>query len=132
MNINDIAYLFPYIYYLFGAFSPALPQAQVSRNRSNQLLPTGRLAALCSHPEKMGRVNHVQLIYNAVLVSAVWQSEILICVSTLLQILFPYRSLQSIQQSSSCYTVSPTILYIVVCMGSCESLGLQGDATSPF
>ena len=110
MNINDIAYLFPYIYYLSGAFSPALPQAQVSRNRSNQLLPTGRLAALCSHPEKMGRVNHVQLIYNAVLVSAVWQSEIL-SISTLLQILFPYRSLQSIQQSS--HAIQQVLLFYI-------------------
>ena len=48
----------------------------------------------------------VQLIYNVALVSAVQQSEsvIHIHISTLFQILFPYRSLQSIEQSSLSYT----------------------------
>ena len=62
----------------------------------------------------------VQLIYNVVLVSGVQQSEsvIHIHISTLFQILFPYRSLQRIEQSSLCYTVGPyqlPILYTVVC-----------------
>ena len=61
----------------------------------------------------------VQLIYNVALVSAVQQSEsvIHIHISTLFQILFPYRSLQSIEQSSLCYTIGShqlSILYIVV------------------
>ena len=45
-----------------------------------------------------------QLLYNVALASAVQQSEsvilIHICRSTLFKILFPYRSLQSIEQSS--------------------------------
>ena len=66
----------------------------------------------------------VQLIYNVVLVSAVQQSEsvIHIHISTLFQILFPYGSLQSIEQSSLCSTAGLyqlTILYIVVCI--CQS-----------
>ena len=61
----------------------------------------------------------VQLIYTVVLVSAVQQSEsiIHIHISTLFQILFPYISLHSIEQSSLCYTVRSyqlSILYIVV------------------
>ena len=48
----------------------------------------------------------VQLIYKAVLVSSVQQSEsvIHIHVSTLFKIIFLYRPLQSIDQSSLCYT----------------------------
>ena len=63
--------------------------------------------------------------YNVVLVSAVQQSESVIHthISTLFQILFPYRSLESTDQSSLCSTVgSPyqlSILYIVMCM--CQS-----------
>ena len=59
----------------------------------------------------------VQLIYNAVLVSGVQQSVsvmyqipdiwIHIQISTLFKIIFPYKSLQSIKQSSLCYTVGP-------------------------
>ena len=61
----------------------------------------------------------VQLIYNVVLVSAVQQSESAIHthISTLFQILFPYRSLQNTEKSSLCYTVGPcclTILYVIV------------------
>ena len=61
----------------------------------------------------------VYLIYNVVLVSGVQQTEsiIHIHISTLFQILFPYRPLQSIEQSSLCYKVCPyylSILYIVV------------------
>ena len=49
----------------------------------------------------------VQLIYNVVLVSGVQQSEsvIHIHISTLFKILFPHRSLKSIEQSSLCYIV---------------------------
>ena len=65
--------------------------------------------------------NNKQLIYNVGLVSAVQQSEsvIHIHISTLLQTLFPYRSLQCAEKSSLCYTVGPhqlSILYIVVCI----------------
>ena len=70
----------------------------------------------------------VQLIYNVVLVSAVQQSESVIHISTLFQILFPYRLLQSIEQSSLCYTVGPyqlSILYIVVCMCQSQSSNLS-------
>ena len=47
------------------------------------------------------------VICNAVLVSALQPSELVICaqVSTLFQIIFPYTSLQSTEQSSLCYTV---------------------------
>ena len=73
----------------------------------------------------------VWLIYNVVLVSAVQQSEsvIHIHISTLFQILFPSRSLQSIEQSSLCYTVGSywlSILHIVVCL--CQS---QSPSLSP-
>ena len=46
-------------------------------------------------------------MYNVVLLSAVQQSEtvIHIHISTLVQIPFPYRSLQSIEKNSLCYTV---------------------------
>ena len=60
----------------------------------------------------------VQLIYSVVLVSGVQQTEsvIHIHISTLFQILFPYRSLQSTEQSFLCHIVSSyqlSILYIV-------------------
>ena len=66
----------------------------------------------------------VQLIYSVVLVSGVQQTEsvIHIHISTLFQILFPYRSLQSTELSSLCYTVGSyqlSILYKVVCI--CQS-----------
>ena len=47
----------------------------------------------------------IQLIYSVVLLSVVQQSESVVRISTLFQILFPYRSLLSIEQSSFCYTV---------------------------
>ena len=53
----------------------------------------------------------VQLIYNVVLVSAVQQSESVIHISTLFQILFSRRSLQSIEQSSLCYRVGPSYTF---------------------
>ena len=72
----------------------------------------------------------VQLIYNVVLVSGVQQSEsaIHIHISTLFQILFPYRSLQSIEQSSLCYAVGPyqlSILYIVARIYQSQSPNLS-------
>ena len=50
--------------------------------------------------------------------TANWFSYTYTCIYSF-QILFPYRSLQSIEQSSLCYTVGPCglpILYIVVCI----------------
>ena len=60
------------------------------------------------------------MINNVVLVSGVQQSDSVmhIHVAILFQILFPFRLLQSIEQSSLCYTVGPcwlSILNIVVC-----------------
>ena len=66
----------------------------------------------------------VQLINNVVLVSGVQQSDsvIHIHVSILFQILFPFRLLHNIEQSSLCYTVGPcwlSMLNIAVC--TCQS-----------
>ena len=60
----------------------------------------------------------VQLLYNVVLVSTVQQSlsAIRIHISPLFWISFPFRSAQTIEQSSLCYTVGShqlSILYIV-------------------
>ena len=54
-------------------------------------------------------------IKNVVLVSGVQQSDsvIHIHVSILFQILFPFRLLQNIEQSSLCYTVGPCRLSIL-------------------
>ena len=56
-----------------------------------------------------------QLINNVVLVSGVRQSDSVehIHVSILFQILFPFRLLQNIEQSSLCYTVGPCWLSIL-------------------
>ena len=72
----------------------------------------------------------VQLIYNVVLVSVVQQSESVMHthISTLFQILFPCRSLQSIEQSFLCYTVGSyelSILYIVVYVCQSQSPDLS-------
>ena len=61
------------------------------------------------------------MINNVVLVSGVQQSDSVthIHTSILFQILFPFRLLQSIEQSSLCCTVGPCwlyILYIVECI----------------
>ena len=63
-------------------------------------------------------------------VSVVQQSDsvIHIHISTLVQILFPYRPLQNIEQSSLCYTVGPyqlVVLYIVVCVYQSQSHSLS-------
>ena len=57
----------------------------------------------------------VQLINNIVLVSGVQQSDsvIPIQVPLLFQILFPFRLLENIEQSSLCYTVGPCWLSIL-------------------
>ena len=49
------------------------------------------------------------LILNVVLVSDVQQSDSVIHVSLLFQILSPIRLLQNIDQSSQCYTVVPCL-----------------------
>ena len=62
------------------------------------------------------------MINNVVLVSGVQQSDSVIHVSILFQILFPFRLLQNTEQISLCYTVGPcwsSILNIAVC--ACQS-----------
>ena len=67
---------------------------------------------------------HTELVYNVVVVSGVQQIESVINIPYIysfffFKILFPYRPLKSIEQSSLCYTVGPyqlSILYIVVCI----------------
>ena len=49
----------------------------------------------------------VYFIYNVVLVSGVQQSDSVIHISILFQILSPYRSLKNIEQNSLCSTVGP-------------------------
>ena len=70
------------------------------------------------------------LLYNKV-------SQLQIHISTLFQILFPYRSLQSIEQDSPCYSVGSYqsyILYIVVyiCQSQCPNLSLPLPLLSPL
>ena len=78
----------------------------------------------------------VQLIYNVMLAS-VQQSEsvIRIYISILFQILFPYTSLQRIEQGSLCYSVGSyqlSILYTVVHFGGkfSQSGGEGGQSLS--
>ena len=64
------------------------------------------------------------MINDVVLVSGVQQSDSVIHIhaSILFQILFPFRLLQNIEQSSVCYTVGPcwlSNLNIAVC--TCQS-----------
>ena len=59
----------------------------------------------------------VYLIYNIVLVSDIQQSDSVIHIYILFQILFDYGLLQDIEYSSLCCTVGPyslSILYIIV------------------
>ena len=70
------------------------------------------------------------MINNVVLVSGVQPSDsvIRIHISIPFQILFPFRLLQSIEQSSLCYTVGPcwlSILNIAVCTSSPKLDGEQ-------
>ena len=66
----------------------------------------------------------LQLTYSVVLVSSIQQSESVIhiylsrYISTLCQMLFPYRSLHSTEQSSLCYTVGPALYHQCVYVNS--------------
>ena len=78
----------------------------------------------------------IWLIHNVVLVTGVQKSTsiIYIHISTLFQILFLHRPLQSIEQSSLCYTVGPhqlSILYIIVCICQSQSLNLSLPLLTP-
>ena len=77
----------------------------------------------------------VQLIYNVVIVSGVQQHELVIHILTLSYILFSYRPLQSIEQSTLYYIVGPYYshththththtLYIAVCICQCQPYNL--------
>ena len=70
------------------------------------------------------------MIYKVVLVSGVPQSDLVIHthVSICFRILFPSRSLQSIEDSSLYYTIGPcwlSIFYIVVCVCSSQAPDLS-------
>ena len=76
------------------------------------------------------------MITNVVLISGVQQSDSVISIHThvsiLFQILFPFRLLQNIEQSSLCYTVGPSwlsILNTAVC--TCQSQ-IPNLSLSPF
>ena len=78
----------------------------------------------------------VQLINNVVLVSGVQQSDLVIHihVSILLQILFPFRLLHNMEQSSLCYTVGPcwlSILNIIACIYQSQTPNLSLPPTFP-
>ena len=71
------------------------------------------------------------MIKNVVLVSGVQQSDsvIHIHVSVLFKILFPFRLLHNIEQSSLCYTVGPcwlSILFMYSCMYVCMYVFIFG------
>ena len=77
----------------------------------------------------------VLLINNAVFISCVLPSDSVthIQVSILFQILFPFRLLQNIGQSSLCYAVGPgwlSVLNIAVCR--CQSQTPIYPSPSPF
>ena len=62
------------------------------------------------------------LINNTVMISDVQESNSVTLVSILFQIIFPFRLLYNIKQSSLCYTVGPfwlSILNAAVC--ECQS-----------
>ena len=78
----------------------------------------------------------VELINNGVLVSGVEPSDSVthVHVSVLLQILFPFRLLQNIEQRPLCYTVGPCWLSILnIAMYTCQSqtLNLSLSPTLP-
>ena len=61
-------------------------------------------------------------INNIVMISDVQESNSVTLVSVLFQIIFPFRLLYNIKQSSLCYTIGPFWLFIlnaVVC--ECQS-----------
>ena len=69
----------------------------------------------------------VELINNLTLTSGVKQSDSVthIPVSVLFQVLFPFRLLQNIEQSSLCYAVGPwwfSILNVAVCICKFQTL----------
>ena len=65
-----------------------------------------------------------QLINNGVLVSGIQQSDSVIHIdaSILFQILFPFRLLENTEQSSLCYTVGPSWLFIFNTRSVCMSI----------
>ena len=74
------------------------------------------------------------MINNVVLVSGVQQSDsvIRIHVSTLFQVLSPFRLSQNIEQSSLCYTVGPcwlSILNTAVCTCQSQTPNLSAPVT---
>ena len=79
----------------------------------------------------------VYLFNNVVLVSGVQQRDSVahIYLAILLQIIFPFRLLQSIEQSSLCYTVCSCWIYIlsiIVVCSSCQSQTLNLFLPTPF
>ena len=77
----------------------------------------------------------IQLLYTAVSVSTVQQSEsaVHIHISPIFWISFPFRSPQSIEQGSLCYTVGShqlSILYTLVCICQSQSPNLSNLAFS--
>ena len=63
-------------------------------------------------------------MYKVVLISGVQQSDSVthIHLSNLFQILFLFRLLQSIEQSSLCYIVSPCLLFVLnIAVRLCQS-----------
>ena len=59
------------------------------------------------------------MIYNAVFVSEIQHSDSVIHVSIVFQVLFSFKLLQDIKQSSLCYEIGPywlSIVYVVVCI----------------
>ena len=75
------------------------------------------------------------LFYFGVFSYSIWRDSVThIYVSVLFQIIFPFRLLQSMEQSSLCYTVWPCWIYIlsiVVCT-SCQPQTLSLFLLTPF
>ena len=75
----------------------------------------------------------VQLIYNVVLASAVAEQLVVhIHIATLFQIPFPYRSLQSTEQSCLCYTAGHYFICSVVHMRIYVNPNLPVYPSPPF
>ena len=84
----------------------------------------------------------VQLIYN---ISGMWQSDwhmhyfscsknLIFILSILFQILFPFRLLQNIEQSSLCYIIGPcwlSILNIILCTHQSKTSSLSPTLFPP-
>ena len=69
--------------------------------------PLGEQIAMFFSIFKKNYLSIVELSYNVVLISAVHQSDSVIHIYILFQILFPYRLVQNIEYSYLCYTVGP-------------------------